>query len=110
MYITKNLSGLKKKVKETFELKKDVKVFYYFEKNRKHNKKIYLRTEEDYQIMMMFMNNQKIIKLNFSKSDSNSSSSSNPLNSFSSSYSDSDSDSNSDSNLDSSSDSNSDSD
>ena len=97
-------------MKETFELKKDVKVFYYFEKNRKHNKKIYLRTEEDYQIMMMFMNNQKIIKLNFSKSDSNSSSSSNSLNSFSSSYSDSDSDSNSDSNLDSSSDSNSDSD
>ena len=98
MYITKNLSGLKKKVKETFELKKDVKVFYYFEKNRKHNKKIYLRTEEDYQIMMMFMNNQKIIKLNFSKSDSNS------LNSFSSSYSDSDSDSDSSSDSDSNSD------
>ena len=94
MYITKNLSGLKKKVKETFELKKDVKVFYYFEKNKKHNKKIYLRTEEDYQIMMMFMNNQKIIKLNFAKSDSNS------LNSFSSSYSDSDSSSDSDSNSD----------
>jgi hypothetical protein len=29
MYITKNLSGLKKKVKETFELKKDVKVFKF---------------------------------------------------------------------------------
>ncbi len=91
MYITKNLSGLKKKVKETFELKKDVKVFYYFEKNRKYNKKIYVRTEEDYQIMMMLMNNIKIIKLNFSKSDSNS------LNSFSSSYSDLDLDSSSDS-------------
>ena len=65
MFITKNLFELKKKVKESFGLKKDVEKFYYFEKNQKKNKKIYLRTEEDYQIMMMFMNNQKIIYINF---------------------------------------------
>ena len=65
MFITKNLFELKKKVKESFGLKKDVEKFYYFEKNQKKNKKIYLRTEEDYQIMMMFMNNQTIIYINF---------------------------------------------
>ena len=65
MFITKNLFELKKKVKESFGLKKDVEKFYYFEKNQKKNKKIYLRTEEDFQIMMMFMNNQTIIYINF---------------------------------------------
>ncbi len=65
MFITKNLFELKKKVKESFGLKKDVEKFYYFEKNQKKNKQIYLRTEEDFQIMMMFMNNQTIIYINF---------------------------------------------
>ena len=65
MFITKNLRELKDKVKETYGLKENIKEFYYYDENKKEKGKIYLRTEEDYQIMMMFLNNKKIIYLGF---------------------------------------------
>ena len=65
MFITKNLRELKDKVKETYGLIENIKEFYYYDENSKNKGKIYLRTEEDYQIMMMFLNNKKIIYLGF---------------------------------------------
>ncbi len=65
MFITKNLLELKKKVKETFGCKKNLEEFYYYDQNKKDKDEIALKTEEDYQIMMMFLNNQKIIYLKF---------------------------------------------
>ena len=65
MFITKNLRELKDKVKKTYELKENIKEFYYYDKNRKDKDEIYLKTEEDYQIMMMLLNNEKMIYLGF---------------------------------------------
>ena len=61
MYMTKNLNELKKKVRDTFGFKKNVERLSYYDKNNKNNYTIDIRTEEDYQIMLMLMNNQKVI-------------------------------------------------
>ncbi len=52
-------------MKETFGCENNLEEFYYYDQNIKGNDKIVLKTEEDYQIMMMFLNNQKIIYLYF---------------------------------------------
>ena len=65
MFITKNLYELKNKVKETFGFKGDLKELYYFNENNRYDRKIYLKNEEDYQIMIMLLNKEKIIYLEF---------------------------------------------
>ena len=71
MFLTKTLWELKNKMKETFGLKEDLEEFYYYDENRKDKDKIFLKTEEDYQIMMMCLNHQKIIYLGFNNKNYN---------------------------------------
>ena len=63
MYITNGLDKLKKKIKESFKLENNVKKIYYYDNNDKNAEKICISTEEDYEIMLGFNANQKIIYL-----------------------------------------------
>ena len=63
MYPEGSFNKLKKKIIETFGLKKNVNCIYYYENNKKggFSGKICVKTEEDYEIMIATLNNQKII-------------------------------------------------
>ena len=61
MYIEKTFNELKKKINNTFELTKPVKSLHYYD-----NEKIYVKTEEDYEIMLLSLMNQNLIRLYFS--------------------------------------------
>ena len=65
MYITNDLNELKRKIKESFRLKNDIKKLYYYNNNNKNQKKICISTKEDYEIMLKFNAEQKIIYLYF---------------------------------------------
>ena len=65
MYITNDLDKLKKKIKESFRLRYGVKNIYYYDNNDKNGERICMSTEEDYEIMLGFNANQKIIYLYF---------------------------------------------
>ena len=57
MYIEKNLNDLKIKIKKVFNLEKDFKRLYYYDE-----KNITLNSEEDYEIMIMTMNQNQYLK------------------------------------------------
>ena len=61
MYIEKNYNELKKKIMNTFELESNVKCVYYYYENRR----ICVKTEEDYEIMLLSLMNQNLIRLYF---------------------------------------------
>ena len=61
MYIANGLDKLKKKIKESFRLGNNVNKIYYYDNNDKNGEKICMSTEEDYEIMLGFNANQKII-------------------------------------------------
>ena len=63
MYIANGLDKLKKKIKESFRLGNNVNKIYYYDNNDKNGEKICMSTEEDYEIMLGFNANQKIIYL-----------------------------------------------
>ena len=63
MYIANDLDKLKRKIKESFRLEYNVKKIYYYDNNDKKREKICMSTEEDYEIMLGFNANQKIIYL-----------------------------------------------
>ena len=60
MYIEKTFNELVKKIRNTFELKNPIKRVYYYD-----NKYIDVKTEEDYEIMILSKANKKFIKLYF---------------------------------------------
>ena len=66
MFITRNLNQFKRKWKKHLHLKKMLNKFTILSIIIE-GIKIYLRTEEDYQIMIMFMNKEQIIYLGFYK-------------------------------------------
>ena len=66
MFITRNLNQFKRKRKKHLHLKKMLNKFTILIIIIE-GIKIYLRTEEDYQIMIMFMNKEQIIYLGFYK-------------------------------------------
>ena len=61
MYIEKTFNELKKKIRNTFELENPIKYVYYCD----NDEDIYVKTEEDYEIMILSKANKKLIKLYF---------------------------------------------
>ncbi len=61
MYLEKTFNELIKKIRNTFELKNPIKRVFYYE----HNIYISIKTEEDYEIMLLSNTNVKFIKLYF---------------------------------------------
>ena len=63
MYISRNFSELKSKIKKTFKIDSDIQSVNY----RDNYNKICVRTEEDYEIMLLSKINEKIIEVFFDK-------------------------------------------
>ena len=61
MYIEKTFNELVKKIRNTFELENPIKCVSYYD----HHTEIYVKTEEDYEIMILSKANKKFIYLYF---------------------------------------------
>ena len=61
MYISRNLSELKSKIKKTFQIASEIQNIYYYD----NYNDICVRTEEDYEIMLLSKINEKIINVYF---------------------------------------------
>ena len=67
MYISRHFSELKSKIKKTFKINFDIECIYYNSDNSngKFFGKICVRTEEDYEIMLLSLINHGIINISF---------------------------------------------
>ena len=63
MYIEKTFNELKKKIRNTFELTNPVKCVSYCDDEE--DKEVCVKTEEDYEIMLLSNTNEKFIYLYF---------------------------------------------